>query len=103
MTSKIYAITGMATVLTLAQVWAAQTPTLAAAATEALRPEAAVVGSASTLVRTTDRRQWYHRNAYYRYYRSTLPYDGYRPYAPPIYQCPYFGSPTPLYPYCWRW
>jgi hypothetical protein len=102
MTSKIYAITGMATILTLAQVWAAQTPAQAAAATEALGYQA-VVDSPLTPVRATDRHQSYHRNAYYRYYRPTLPYDGYRPFAPPIYQCPYFGSPTPLYPYCWRW
>jgi len=46
-------------------------------------------------------RQRYYRDAYYRHYHPTLPYDGYRPYPPPIYHCPYYGSPIPLYPYCW--
>ncbi len=40
-----------------------------------------------------------HRHAYryaYRHYHPTLPYDGYRPYPPPIYYCPAYG-PRPFF------
>jgi hypothetical protein len=85
MAKKIYAIAAMATLLISAPAWVAQAS-----------PDGAVASH-------YHHHRWHYRDADYRYYRSTLPYDGYRPYPPPIYQCPYFGAPVPLYPYCWWW
>jgi hypothetical protein len=100
MSSKIHAIAATATFLISAPVWVAQ-----ASAHFPVAPGASAHKPVLGALPSTDisaRRHYQYRHGY-PYYRPTFPYDGYRPYPPPIYQCPYYGSPVPLYPYCWGW
>jgi hypothetical protein len=98
MRSRIHAVAVMAIFLIPAPAWIAQA---AAGSPGPLGNEAALTASPPTDV--SAKAHYHHRRDYYRYYRPTLPYDGYSPYPPPIYHCPYYGSPIPLYPYCWGW
>lgn len=101
MRSKFFAIAATATFLISAPVWVAQASAHSPLAPGARGHEAILVASPATDV--SARRHHHYRYGYYQYYRPTYPYDGYRPYPPPIYHCPYYGSPIPLYPYCWGW
>jgi hypothetical protein len=95
MISKTYAIAVAITFLVSVTQASARTPV----ATGGLGFDVAIVTAPTIDVRG---KRAYHPRQWY-YYRPTLPYDGYRPYPPPMYQCPYYGSPIPLYPYCWGW
>lgn len=101
MTLRTYAVRAIATFLISAPVWIAPASAQSAVATG---HDLALVATPTTDIgarRYYHHHQSYYRDAHYRSYRPTLPYDGYRPFPPPIYDCPYFGSPIPLYPYCW--
>ena len=96
MISKPHAIAVAATLLISAPIWVAQAFPQSAIAAGGFDHDAALVTSASA-------RHHYQKPYYYHahYHYATLSYDGYRAYPPPIYHCPYYGSPIPLYPYCW--
>jgi hypothetical protein len=96
MRSRIRAVAVMAIFLISAPAWIAPA---AAGFPGPLGNAAALTASPPTDV--SAQRHYHHRHGYYRY-RPTLPYDGYPPYAPPIYRCTYYG-PFPLYPYCYGW
>jgi hypothetical protein len=95
MTSRIYAVVATATLLISDLTWVEQTSAQSVVPARAPGYEA---GAPTTDVRA---RRHYNR-VHYSYYRPTVPYDGYPPYALPIYHCPYF-APNPFYPYCRAW
>jgi hypothetical protein len=106
MTSRIYASAVAATLLILDLAWVEQASAQSAVPTRAPGYEAGPIAAPPTDVRARrhyHHHRWYYPDAHYGYYRPALPYDGYRPYPLPIYHCPYYGSPIPLYPYCWAW
>ena len=99
MTSKTHAIAVMMTFL----ISVTQASAQSAIATGQSRFDVALVDTPAVEVSARSHyRQAYDRYARHRYYHPTLPYDGYRPYALPIYQCTYYG-PFPLWPYCYGW
>jgi hypothetical protein len=93
MISKTYAVA----LMTVFLVGAALTSAQPAGAAGRLGLDLALVPASTIDVSTKHPSHRYYRGAHYGYSRSSLPYDGYRPYPLPIYHCSFF------YPYCWGW
>ena len=102
MTSRIYAVVATATLLISDLAWMEQASAQSVVPTRAPGYEAGAPPTDVRARRHHHQHRWYYSDVHYGYYRPTLPYDGYPPYALPIYRCPYF-APNPFYPYCRAW